>query len=57
MKVITVPARVAGPETMLNVPPAGDGNKSVDVPLQYNPPGLNVGVPETATFAVNAPQM
>ena len=42
---------------MDKVPPAGLGNKSVEVPLQYKPPGLKVGVPDTATLAVDAPQI
>ena len=55
--MIILPAKVAGPDNMDKVPPAGEGKRSVDVPLQYNPPGLKVGVPETSTVAVVAPQI
>ncbi len=54
VNVIKVPANVAGPDNTDKVPPTGLGSKSVDVPLQYKPPGLNVGVPVTATLAVEA---
>ena len=34
LNVIPVPASVADPERIVNSPPEGEGNRSVDVPLQ-----------------------
>ena len=56
VKVKFVPDNDAGPVTE-NTPPLGSAVTSIVVPLQYKPPGLNVGVPVTDTSTDVAPQI
>ena len=51
-----LPLNEAGPVSE-KVPPVGSAVISMEVPLQYNPPGLKTGVPEMATSTFVAPQI
>ena len=51
-----LPLNEAGPVSE-KVPPVGSAVISMEVPLQYNPPGLKTGVPEIATSTLVAPQI